>query len=127
MRADRKRGSEEFAFLPERTQFDRQVLRVTVEGPAAPVDATAANETTWRAPQDTKHACKINRCYKSPEMPRASPHLAQKSDAARCDIAVNVITPTEEDDAVTGRVRLIIFQLVVRYDKLCSDVDVFAA
>ena len=78
-------------------------------------------------PLEHKHACEINCYYRSPDTRRAPPHPAQKSDTARRDIAVHVITPAEEDDAMTGRVRLIVFQLVVRYDKLSSDVDVFTA
>ena len=37
-------------------------------------------------------------------MPCAPAVVAQKSDAAWRDVAVNVITPAQEDDAVTGRV-----------------------
>jgi len=60
------------------------------------------------------------------DLPRAPALLAQKSDAARCDVAVHVITSAQEDDSVTGRIGLVIFQLVVRDDDLCSDIDVFA-
>src|SRR6202007_188003 len=45
---------------------------------------------------------------------RARARLAQKSDAARCDVAINVVPSAEEDDPVTCRIGLIIFQLVVR-------------
>src|SRR4029077_1714069 len=58
---------------------------------------------------------------------RARLPLHKKSDAAWRDVAIHKVTPAQEDDPVTGRIRLVIFQLVVRDDDLCSDVDVFAA
>jgi len=53
--------------------------------------------------------------------------LALKLDAARRDVAVHIIAPVQENDPVARRIRLIIFQLVVRNDNPCSDVDMFSA
>src|SRR5579863_9360878 len=44
--------------------------------------------------------------------PRAPAFPAQKSDAARGDVAIHVVTSAQENDAVTGRIGLVIFQLV---------------
>jgi hypothetical protein len=60
------------------------------------------------------------------ELARARAQLAQKSDAARCDVAIDIVPSAEEDDPVTCRIGLVIFQLVVRNDDLCSDVDMLA-
>jgi len=57
----------------------------------------------------------------------ATAETAQESDAARRDVAIDVVTSAQEDDAVTGRIGLVVFQFVVRNDDLGSNVDVLAA
>jgi hypothetical protein len=52
---------------------------------------------------------------------------AQKSDAARRDVAINVVAAAQKYHAVSGRIGLVIFQLVVWNDDLCSDVNVLTA
>jgi hypothetical protein len=58
---------------------------------------------------------------------RNVPYPNQKSNAARRDVAINVIASAKKDDPVTRRVGLVVFQLVVRDDNPCADVDMFAA
>jgi hypothetical protein len=60
-------------------------------------------------------------------LPNATAGLAQESDAARRDVTVNVITSAQEDDAVTGRVGLIVFQLVIWNHNSGSDVYMLTA
>jgi hypothetical protein len=57
----------------------------------------------------------------------ATANAAQESDAAGRDVAVDVVTSAQKDDAVTGRVGLIVFQLVIRNDDLGSNIHVLAA
>jgi hypothetical protein len=49
------------------------------------------------------------------------------SDSARRDVAVHIVALAQEDDAVAGWIRLVVFELVVRNDNPCSDLDMFAA
>src|SRR5580658_7048429 len=57
----------------------------------------------------------------------ATASTAQESDAAGSDVAIDVIPSAQKDDAMTGGIGLIVFQLVIRNDNLGSDIDVLAA
>ena len=53
--------------------------------------------------------------------------LALKLDAARRNVAGHMIAQAQENDPVTRRIRLVVFQLMVRNDNLCPNVDMSAA
>jgi hypothetical protein len=63
----------------------------------------------------------------SSPLPNATADLAQESDATGRDIAINVITSAQEDDAVTGWIGLIVFQLVIWNHNSGSNVYMLAA
>jgi hypothetical protein len=49
----------------------------------------------------------------------------QRSDAAWRDVTVHVVASAQKNDSVARGIGLVIFQLVVRNDEPCSDIDMF--
>ena len=60
-------------------------------------------------------------------MAAAQRFLATKLDSPGRDITVDVVAPAQENDAVSGWIRLIEFQLVVWNHNLGSDFKMLAA
>ena len=77
-------------------------------------------------PPDCLSSCLSSKRAKIVAAENVGTRGAKNSDAARGNVTVHVITSAQKDNPVPCWIGLVILQLVVRYDNLGPDIDVFA-
>src|SRR5579872_7407876 len=105
----------------------RRILRTSPAAPAGKWQSRSHRKQGWceQSLRPRGNYPRMPRQFLSP-LPVAA-GVVQESDAAGRDVAINIVATAEKDDPVAGRVRLVVLQLVIGNDDLCSDIDMFAA